>query len=123
MHVCASIGFILQMLYSCFMGFWCFHLLHLFLGLAFPFTMKVWLKSSSHRKKIHITEVVIVVLYGLSSPVIAVSVTKQQENGSICVPESNSVAFYGGLLPNIAAFCIGLLVLFMSLRILRKVSL
>jgi len=85
--------------------------------------MKVWLKSSSHRKKIHITEVVIVVLYGLLSPIIAVSITKEQDNGSFCVPQSNSVAFYGGLLPNIAVFCIGLVFLFMSLRILRKVSL
>jgi len=111
------------MLYSWFTGFWFFHLLHLFLGLAFPFTMQVWMKSLSYRKKIHITEVVIVVLYGILSPIIAVSTTKEQDNGSFCVPQSNSVAFYGALLPNIALFCIGLVVLFMSLRILRKVSL
>ena len=112
----------LQLLYSCFVGFWCFHLLHLFLGLAFPFTIKLWMDSSSRRKKIHITEVVIVVLYGLLSPIIAVSVTKQQDSGSICLPQSNSVAFYGGLLPNIALFCIGLVFIFSSLWILQKVS-
>jgi len=122
-YMCVSVGFILQILYSCFMGFWCFHFIHLFLGLAFPFKMEILMKSSSKRKKVHITEVAIVVLYGLSSPIIAASVTKQQDNGSICAPQSNSVAFYGGLLPNIAVFCIGLVVLFMSLRILRKVSL
>ncbi|XP_065910822.1 uncharacterized protein [Dysidea avara] len=75
-YFCEIQGFMLQLLYSCFVGFWCFHLLHLFLGLAFPFTIKVWMDSSSRRKKIHITEVVIVVLYGLLSPIIAVSVTK-----------------------------------------------
>jgi len=122
-YMCMSVGFILQMLYSCFMGFWCFHTIHLFLGLSFPFKMEILMKSSSKRKKIHITEVVIVLLYGLSSPIIAVSVTKHQNNGSICVPQSNSVTFYGEILPNIAVLCIGVVILFMSLWILRKVSL
>ena len=104
------------------MGFWCFHLLHLFLGVAFPFTTKAWMDSSSCRKKIHITEVVIVVLYGLLSPIIAVSVTKQHFTGIRCLPQSNSVEFYGGLLPNIALFCIGLMFIFTSWWILLKVS-
>ncbi|XP_065911528.1 uncharacterized protein [Dysidea avara] len=119
-YVCEIQGFMLQFLYSCFVGFWCFHLLHLFLGLTFPFTIKVWMDSSSCRKKIHITEVVIVILYGLLSPIIAVSVTKQTPSGIMCLPQSNSVEFYGYLLPNIALFCIGLVFIFTSWWILLK---
>jgi len=77
--------------------------------------------SSSHRKKCHITEVVIVVLVALLPPIISVCVTKHHDNGSTCVPQSNSVAFYGGLLPDIAVFCIGLVFIFTSLWILQKV--
>ena len=61
-------------------------------------------------------------LFGLSSPIIAVSVTTHQDNGSICVPKSNSVLFYGGLLPDIALFCVGLVFIFTSLWIVQKVS-
>ena len=117
------IGIVLQFLYSCFVGSWCFHILHLFLGLAFPFQMKLWLDSPSRRKKIHITEVTIVALFGLLSPIIAVNITRYQDNGWFCTPQCQSVAFYGALLPDIAVFCIGLGFLFTSLWILRKVSL
>ena len=113
----------IQLLYSCFVGFWCFHLLHLFLGLTFPFKMKLLMDSSSHRRKFHITEVVIVLLVALLPPIICVNVTTHHDNGAICVPQSNSVAFYGRLLPNLAVFCIGLTFIFTSFWILRKVRL
>ncbi|XP_065911487.1 uncharacterized protein [Dysidea avara] len=119
-YFCDIQGIVLQFLYSCFVGSWCFHILHLFLGLAFPFQMKLWLDSPSRRKKIHITEVTIVALFGLLSPIIAVNITRYQDNGWFCTPQCQSVAFYGALLPDIAVFCIGLGFLFTSLWILRK---
>jgi len=116
------LGFMLQFVYLCFLGFWCFHLLHLFLGLAFPYKAKLWLDSSSRRAKIHIFEVVLVMLYGLSFPIIILTGSDYSYNGSSCAARSLDFLIYGELLPEIALFCFGLVLLFTSLWILRRVS-
>ena len=117
-------GFIVQLLYSCFEGFWFFHLLHLFLSLVYPFKTKLWLDSPSRRHRIHLIEVIIVMLFGLLYPVITISTAKPQYyyNGWYCAAVSATVAFYGGIVPRLVVFCIGLIILFSSLWILRKVS-
>ena len=119
-----NVGFLIQFLYSCFVGFWCFHLLHLFLSLVFPFKTKLWLDSLSYRRKIHLIEVIFVMLFGLLYPTIAISATKPQYyyNGWYCAAVSAPIVFYGGILPRLVVFCIGLIFLFTSLWILRKVS-
>ena len=117
------IGFLILFAYSCFVGFWFFHLLHLFLGLRFPFKMKTLLDSSSIRLKIHLTELVIVLLLGLLSPILTISLSFNRDSGWFCTPQSNDVVFYGIMLPQVLMFLIGLVLLFLSLWILRRVSL
>ena len=56
-----------------FFGFWCFHLLHLLLSLLFPFKAKQLLDSSSHRRLIYITEVIIVILVSVIPPIITLT--------------------------------------------------
>lgn len=117
------IGFLIFFVYSCFVGFWFFHLLHLFLGLHFPFKMKILLESSSIRNKIHIAEVLIVLVFALLSPIFTIVLSFYRDNGWFCAPQSNDVMFYGVLLPQSLMFSIGLVLLFLCLWTLRKVSL
>jgi len=116
-------GFVIQFSYGLFFGFWCFHLLHLYLCLAFPFKAKQLLDSSSHKKKAHITEVTIVLLVSIIPPIITLTVSQYESNGYYCYPQSPNVLFYGDILPSMLKLCIGFVLLFLALRCLRKVSL
>jgi len=110
-------------IYFCLLGFWCFHLFHLFHGLAFPYQAKLWMDSRTIRTRFHITEVVIVFVCGIVPPIITIIVSDYQDDGLQCLPKSTSITFYGEVVPCSIAFTIGLLLLFSSLWILRKVSL
>ena len=85
--------------------------------------MKTLLDSSSIRLKIHLTELMIVLLLGLLSPILTISLSFNRDSGWFCTPQSNDVVFYGVMLPQILMFLIGLVLLFLSLWILRRVSL
>ena len=115
-------GFLLQFGYALTFGFWCFHLLHLYLYVAFPFKAKQLLDSSSHRRMIHITEVIIVILVSVIPPIITLTVSRYASNGYYCQPQSPTVLFYGEILPSMLKYCIGLTFIILSLRLLRKVS-
>jgi len=105
------------------MGFWCFHLFHLFHGLAFPYQAKLWMDSRTIKTRFHITEVVIVFVCGIVPPIMTIIVSDYQDSGlAHCLPKSTSIIFYGEVIPYSIAFTIGLLLLFCSLWILRKVS-
>ena len=117
------IGFLSLLVYSSFVGFWFFHLLHLFLGLHFPFKMKILLESSSVRKRFHIAEVLTVLVFALLPPIFTIVLSFYRDNGWFCAPQSNDVIFYGALLPQGLMFLIGLVLLFLCLWTLRKVSL
>ena len=113
----------MQFGFSCSFGFWCFHLFHLFHGLAFPFSAKKWMDTRRIRIKFHITEVVIVLIYGLVPPVVTVILSNYQNNGVNCQCRSAIMLFYSQIVPFSIVFVIGLLLLFCSLWIVRKVSL
>ena len=112
----------MQFSYGLFFGFWCFHLLHLYLCLAFPFKTKRLLDSSSHRRMFHIIEVTIVLLVSVIPPIITLTLSQYESNGYYCYPQSPIVLFYGEILPSMFKLCIGFVLLFLSLRVLRKVS-
>jgi len=113
----------LHFIFFCFLGFWCFHLLHLFHGLAFPYQAKLWMDSRAIRTRFHIMEVVIVFVCGMVVPIITINISNYQDNGVYCSPQSTSIKFYGEVVPYSITFTIGLSLLFCSLWILRKVSL
>ena len=115
------LGFIVQTCITCFLGFWCFHVLHLFLSLAFPFGMKRLMESSSVRRNIHIVEVVIVVLLSLISPSLALVITEYQYDGYFCRPKSHSFLFYGVVLPGTVQFAIGLSLYLGAIWIIQRV--
>ena len=106
----------------CFMGFWCFHLFHLYHGLAFPYQAKQWMDSRLTRNKIHLTEVTIVLVCGVVPPILTISLSNYQDVGLYCLPRSTHLIFYGQVLPCVFGFIIGLSLLFYTLWILRKVS-
>jgi len=116
-------GFVIQFSFGLFFGFWCFHLLQLYLYLAFPFKTKQLLDSSSHKRMIHITEVTIVLLVSVIPPIITLTVSQYESNGYYCFPQSPTVLFYGEILPSMFKLCVGFVLLFLSLKLLRKVSL
>ena len=118
-----SLGFILHLTFTCFMGFWCFHLFHLFLGLAYPYQAKHWMDSRATRMKFHIIEVVIVLIFGIVPPILVISLSNYQDIGLVCLPRSTDLLFHGETMPCCFVFCIGLSLMFYSLWILRKVSL
>ena len=74
------------------------------------------------RRRIHIAEVVIVLVCGLLPPIITISVSNYQDDGLYCSPRSTNIMFYGEMIPYIIMDSIGLSLLFCSLWILRKVS-
>ena len=116
-------GFMLQFGYGLFFGFWCFHLLHLYLSVSFPFKAKQLLDSSSHRRMIHITEVTIIILVSVIPPIITLTVSQYESNGYYCYPQSPTVLFYGEILPSMLKLCVGVVLIYLSFRLLRKVSL
>jgi len=116
------IGFIIHLVFSWFVGFWCFHTFHLFLSLVFPFRVKQLMKSAVFRRKVHLTEVVVVLLVGFPAPIITLAISKYQDNGWYCSPQSQEVVFYGGIAPGVLVFVIGLALLFGSFWVLRRVS-
>ena len=118
-----SLGFILDFTLSCFMGFWCFHLFHLYLGLAYPYQAKCWMDSRATRMKFHIIEVVIVLVFGIVPPILVISLSNYQDIGLLCSARSTELLFYGETIPCCIVFCIGLSLMFCSLWILREVSL
>ena len=122
-YFCFFTGFTLQFGYGLFFGFWCFHLLHLYLSVAFPFKAKQLLDSSSHRRMIHITEVTIVILVSVIPPIITLTVSQYESNGYYCYPQSPTVLFYGEILPSMLKLCVGVVLIYLSFRLLRKVSL
>ncbi|XP_065911428.1 uncharacterized protein [Dysidea avara] len=119
-NFCQAQGFLLHFIYNCFMGFWCFHLFHLFFGLVFPFKMKMLLDSSSRRRRVLMTEVVTVVLLSSVPPIVTISVSKYSLAAYYCFPTPIAAVFYGHLLPLLFLFCIGLILLLISLRLLRR---
>ena len=95
-----------------------FHIFHLFLGLAFPFKNKHLIDSKMLRRKVHFSEVTTVILGGLPSPVLTLSISKYQDNGWHCFPQSTTVLFYAGIIPGALVFVIGLTFLFGSFWVL-----
>ena len=72
---------------------------------------------------IHITEVTIVLLVSVIPPIITLTVSQYESNGYYCYPQSPTVLFYGEILPSMLKLCIGLVLIFLSMMFLRKVSL
>ena len=117
-----SIGYLFHFGFLCFLGYWCFHLFHLFHGLAFPYQAKYWMDSRKIRRRIHITEVFIVLVCGSLPPTVTIIVSDYHYDGVLCSPQSSYVLFYGEALPYIVTFLVGLIFLFSCLWILRNVS-
>ena len=69
-----------------------------------------------------LAEVVTVVLLSSVPPIVTIGVSKYSLASYYCFPYPVSAAFYGGLLP-LMLFCIGVILLLISLRLLRTVSL
>ena len=72
--------------------------------------------------KVHIVEVLMVLLFALLSPTFTVSLSFYRDTGLFCTSQSNDVAFYGVLLPLVLMFLIGIVLMFLSFWILRRVS-
>jgi len=116
------IGFILQFGISCSMGFWFFHLFHLFYGLAYPHQAKLWLDSKTIRTRFHITEVLIVVVFAILLPVLNISTSTYRDVGLYCGSQATDLTIYLQIIPLAIISITGLSLLFSCLWILRKVS-
>jgi len=116
------IGFILQFGMRCFMGFWFFHLFHLFYGLAYPHQAKLWLDSKTIRTRIHISEVLVVVAFAIVVPVLTISTSTYQDTGLFCGSQETALIIYGEIIPYAIITITGLSLLFCCLWILHKVS-
>ena len=116
------IGFTIQLVIAWFTGFWVFHVFHLFLSLMYPFRVKEMMDSNMFRRKVHLTEVMIVVSFGFVVPVLTISISQYWDNGLYCSPQSQEVLFYAGLIPGLLIYITGLTLLFGSFWILRRVS-
>jgi len=115
-------GFTTQLAIACFTGFWVFHVFHLFLSLMWPFKVKEMMESKILRRKVHFTEVMIVLLFGSVVPILTISLSEYQDSGLMCFPRPQNVLFYAGLIPILLAYIIGLSLLLGSFWILRRVS-
>jgi len=69
-----------------------------------------------------LAEIVTVALLSSIPPVVTISVSKYILAAYYCFPPVTA-AFYGHLLPLMFLFCIGVILLLISLRLLRRVSL
>jgi len=78
--------------------------------------------STSLRRKVHITEVSTVLILSLIPSIITISVTKYEYSDWFCIPQSSTVLFYNQILPEVVLYCVGLVLMFATLRILRRVS-
>ena len=115
-------GFLFQFVIFCFLGILCFHLFHLFHALAFPYQAKKWMDSRRIRIRIHITEVLIVLVSGSVPPIVTINVSDYMNNGLFCQPRSTSAIFYGIVLPDIIGSIIGFSLLFSCIWIIHQVS-
>jgi len=70
-----------------------------------------------------LAEVVTVVVISSVPPVVTISVSKYSLAAYYCFPTPVAAAFYGHLLPLMFLFCVGIILLLISLRLLRRVSL
>ena len=115
-------GFTTQLVFAWFTGFWVFHVFHLFLSLMYPFRVKEMMDCKIFQRKVHFTEVMIVLLFGSVVPILTISLSEYKHGGLNCSPQSQTVLFYAGLIPVLLIDIIGLLLLLGSFWILRRVS-
>jgi len=88
-----------------------------------PFGVKEMMDSKTFRRKVFYTEVMIVVLFGFVVPILTVRLSGYQDNGLHCIAQSQNVLFYAGVIPILLAYITGLMLLFGSFWVLRRVSL
>jgi len=112
----------LQLLFTGIVGFGAFHLFHLFFGLVCPFQAKKLTDFSTLRRKVHLIEVAIVLFIGFLLPILTISISKYQDNGWSCDPQSPKIVFYATVLPGVLVFAVSLALLFGSYWILQRVS-
>lgn len=116
-------GFILHAGILCFLGFWLFHLAHLLFALAFPFKAKKFM--SDYGRIAHIVEVITVIALGSLPGAIIIGTSQYQIDRfppDLCVPDDPTIFFYTYSLAVAIGSTIGLIMLFTSFTILRRVS-
>jgi len=112
----------MQLGMRCFVGFWFFHLFHLFYGLAYPNQAKLWMDSKTIRTRIHITEVLIVVVFAIVLPILTISTSTYRDVGLYCGSQATDLTIYLQIIPFAIITITGLSLLFCCLWILHKVS-
>ena len=104
--------------------FWLAHVLHMFYSLAFPFRAQRFLTSHSATRRVHFVEVFVIITVGLLCSTINISTSGHEFNGfpQYCVTATLTGYFYSQLLPITVGISIGILIMFTSILIVRRVS-
>jgi len=116
------IGFIVIFGINCSIGFHFFHIFHLFYGLAYPHQAKLWMDSKTIRTRIHITEVLIVVVFAIVLPVLTISTSTYRDTGLFCASQATDLTIYLQIIPYAIIMTTSLSLLFCCLWMLHKVS-
>ena len=117
-------GFFVQVGVSLFCLFWMFHVFHVFASLAFPFKTNKLLRSNSSKRRIHVAEISLILLFGFVPNIVILSTSGYQYSGItlICHPTSMTVFFYTLMFPVTLGSMLGCCFLFGSFWIIRKVN-
>ena len=122
--MCNYSGFFVQVGITLFSLFWMFHVFHVFASLAFPFKADRLLKSNSYKRRVHIAEFSLILLFGFVPNIVTLSTSGYQYSGMtlICYPTSTTVFFYTLVFPATLGSMLSSCFLFGSFWILRKVN-
>ena len=121
--ICLFAGFTFQAGILIFSGFWLLFIAHLFLKLVFPLQFRKF-ETSKYRTKVHILEIVIVVLVGILIPAIVVGTV---EYNVVNFPPTQcaanvEVTFYTLILPTILIQGTGIMLILFSFVSIHRVS-
>ena len=116
-------GFTYQAGILIFSGFWLLFITHLFLKLVFPIHFRRF-ESSKYRTKVHILEIVIVLLVGILIPAIVVGTV---EYNIVNFPPTEcaanvEVTFYTLILPTVIIQGTGMFLILFSFISIHRVS-
>ena len=116
-------GFVYQAGFLIFSGFWLLFIIHLFIKLVFPIRARN-LDNHRHRRKIHVIEIVGIVLVGLFIPSVIVGTTKYNiGNFPPTQCSSNAdVSFHTLILPTIIVMTTGVILILLSFMSIHRVS-
>lgn len=118
------LGFAFVSTLPTFFLFWMFHILHVFSSVAFPFKFQRWVKSHSFKRQTYVVEIILILICGILPGVVVIFTDGYVTTGfpPLCVVTSIDFMFYVILLPLTLGSALGLILLFTTFWILRRVS-